>query len=827
MFADVILPLSLPRLYTYRIPDEMHLQPGMRVIVQFGSRRKYAAIVKHIHHRPPEAYVVKPILSQLDDHPVVWQHQLQFWEWVAQYYACTEGEVMNMALPAHLKLSSETVLLLDPAYAHPNALQALATQLSDEAYLVVEALSMKNALSIAEVQQILSDHSTASAHTIIKSLLDQHICIADESLKELYRPKMESFVALSPEYNDEQALHRLFDTLERAPKQLQLLMKFYELKQKEGFVKKKDLLQQAGATHAQLHALIEKGVFQEYTQAIDRLSFTFDGEIQPIRLTIAQQKCLQQIRDFLQEKQVVLLHGITSSGKTLLYVSLMQEAIARGEQVLYLLPEIALTAQMIRRLQQYLGPHIGIYHSRLNPNERVELWNKVRSGQLQVVVGSRSALWLPFIKLSLIIVDEEHDASFKQQDPAPRYHARDAAIYYAHLLQAKVILGSATPAVETYFQAQQGKYGYVALRERYGQIALPDMVLADMRTIAKQQRQDRHITPLLEEHIRRTLQDNKQVILFQNRRGYAPSQICQVCGWIPHCQQCDVALTYHKAENKLICHYCGRQYAPIKQCQACGSHAMIDKSFGTEKVEDELHMLFPKASIARMDLDTMRRKDSFHRLITQFEQRRIDILVGTQMVVKGLDFESVGLVGILLADSLLSYPDFRVNERAFQLMEQVSGRAGRKGEKGMVIIQAYRLQHPVLQWVMSHDYAAFFQTEIETREQFAYPPFVRLMKIMLKHAQQEKVIAAAYTLARSLHEVFAQESYLAYQPIIGPASPPVSRIRNQYLQEILIRLPRQLSRLQAYKEHILARCASLQENKEFKAVRIIPDVDPV
>lgn len=820
MFADVILPLALPKLYTYLIPDGMEVEPGMRVVVQFGKRRKYAAIIKRIHHQQPTAYAVKPILAKLDEYPVVWPHQLQFWEWVAHYYACTEGEVMNMAIPAHLKLSSETIIQLDPAYADESHLATIASQLSDEAYLVVEALAVKQELTLAEVQQLLGESTATSAQAIVKSLIDQHICVAYESIRESYRPKLETYILLSPAYAEEHALHRLFDQLEKAPKQLQLLMKFYELRQKQGWVKKKDLLEQTEASHAQLKALIDKGIFEEIKQTVDRMAFRYEGPIRQLHLTKTQQTCVQQIKEWMNEKHVVLLHGVTSSGKTVVYVSLIQEVLAKGEQVLYLLPEIALTAQMIRRLQQYLGRQVGVYHSRLSPNERVEMWNKVREGNLQVIVGSRSALWLPFCKLSLIIVDEEHDASFKQQDPAPRYHARDAAIYYAHLLNARVVLGSATPAVESYHQAMQGKYGYVMLKERYGQIALPDMILADMRTIPRQHRGERHITPLLEDYIRRTIQQQKQVILFQNRRGYAPSQICQVCGWVPHCEQCDVALTYHKAVHQLICHYCGRKYPPVTQCQACGSHAIINKSFGTERIEDELHVLFPKACIARMDLDTMRRKDSYHQLITQFEQRRIDILVGTQMVVKGLDFESVGLVGILLADSLLNYPDFRVNERAFQLMEQVSGRAGRKGEKGIVVIQAYQLHHPVLAHVMAHDYEAFFQMEIEARNHFQYPPFSRLVKITLKHRQQEKVTEAAYQLAGVLSDKLSAH-------ITGPATPLVSRVRNEYLQEMLIRLPRSAQALQEQKDKLVLFCNQVLQHPDFRSVRIIVDVDPM
>ncbi|PJJ76107.1 replication restart DNA helicase PriA [Thermoflavifilum aggregans] len=820
MFADVILPLALPKLYTYQIPDGMKVEPGMRVVVQFGKRRKYAAIIKRIHDEPPAAYAVKPVLSKLDEYPVVWPHQLHFWEWIARYYACTEGEVMNVAIPAHLKLSSETIIQLDPAYADETSIAVLASQLTDEAFQIVEALAVRHELSLAEVQQLLGETSYTSAQAVVKSLIDQHICVAYESIRESYRPRLETYILLSPAYAEEQALHQLFDQLEKAPRQLQILMKFYELREKQGWVRKKDLLEQAEASHAQLKALVDKGIFQEIKQTVDRIAFTYDGAIQQLHLTPSQQTCVQQIHDWFKEKRVVLLHGVTSSGKTLIYVSLILEAIAKGEQVLYLLPEIALTAQMIRRLQQYLGNQVGVYHSRLSHNERVEMWNKVREGSLQVIVGSRSALWLPFCRLSLIIVDEEHDMSFKQQDPAPRYHARDAAIYYAHLLHARVILGSATPAVETYQQAMQGKYGYVMLKERYGQIALPDMILADMRTIPRQHRGERHITPLLEDHIRRTLQQHKQVILFQNRRGYAPSQICQVCGWVPHCEQCDVALTYHKSIHQLVCHYCGRKYPPVTQCQACGSHAIIHKSFGTERIEDELHTLFPKASIARMDLDTMRKKDSYHQLIHRFEQGRIDILVGTQMVVKGLDFDSVGLVGILLADSLLNYPDFRVNERAFQLMEQVSGRAGRKGEKGMVVIQAYQLRHPVLAHVMAHDYAAFFQMEIEARAHFQYPPFTRLMKIVLKHAQQEKVVEAAHLLAGELTDKFPGQ-------ITGPAAPLVSRIRNEYLQEILIRLPRSAHKLQEQKDTIVDICNQLQQQSSFRHVRMIVDVDPM
>ncbi len=805
-FAEVILPLALPKNYTYAVPAHMEgaLQVGCRVAVQLGRQKKYAGIVKAIHEQAPLEYKTKPLLDMLDKDPVVYPTQLAFWSWIAAYYMCSEGEVLNAALPAHLKLASETLLLINDAYGDD------FTLLDDDEYLVAEALHVRKELRVEEVQMILDK---AEVYSVIKKLIEKKVCLVYEELKEVYKEKKENYVRLQEAYQEEEQLAALFNDMGRAPKQMELLLAYLHLLKTQGEVLQNELLKKSGATTAQLKGLVDKNVLWIEKKVVDRVPMgktiaSLDFEMSP-----AQAAALEEVRTHFLEKQVTLLHGVTSSGKTQLYVKLIEEYLQTGKQVLYLLPEIALTAQIIRRLQKHFSGKIGIYHSRFNNNERVEIWNKVKSGEIQIVLGARSSLLLPFKDLALVILDEEHDASYKQQDPAPRYHARDAAIYYAALFKAKVLLGSATPALESYYNAQQGKYGLVNLTERFGGIEMPAIEIIDVKKEMAEKNMDGNFTTALKTAITESIAAQKQVILFQNRRGYAPFLLCTTCGWIPHCKQCDVSLTYHRHLDKRHCHYCGTRYPYVYTCAACGSQTLIPKSFGTEKIEEDLQRVFPEARIARMDVDAVRNKDSHNKMIQLLEERSIDILVGTQMVVKGLDFDNVNLVGILSADSLLSYPDFRVNERAFQMMEQVSGRAGRKHDKGKVLIQASNTRHPVLQYVTAHDYVAMYQAEIAERQEFGYQPFFRLVKITLRHKNLLVAEQAAQILSSWLQPHIGQQ-------LVGPAAPLVGKVRNNYLQEMLIKLPRDSKTIAHTKQFI-----KLLAEKKFRSVSIVPDVD--
>jgi primosomal protein N' (replication factor Y) len=627
-------------------------------------------------------------------------------------------------------------------------------------------------------------------------------------------------VFLHPDYHQEEALAGLLNQWNnRAPKQLELLLAFLHLQKMEGEVKQPELLKKSGASAAQLTGLVEKGILKVQKLSVDRLPLMAKSVQIDFALSPHQEEALHKVKTALTEKNVCLLHGVTSSGKTQVYIRLIEEQVKAGKQVLYLLPEIALTAQIIRRLQQHFGGYISIYHSKFNPNERVELWNKVKKGEIRVVLGARSALFLPFSDLSLIIVDEEQDASFKQQDPAPRYNARDAALFYAHQLKAKVVLGSATPSLETYAQAVVGKYGLVELNERFGGIEMPSIEVADTRAVVDKKMIRHMITPMLKEAIEATLAEKKQVILFQNRRGYSPYKICGTCGYIPHCEHCDVTLTYHKIQNRLQCHYCGTSYPVLDSCIACGSANWAERNFGTEKVEEELDKMFPNHTVARMDVDTVKGKTAHDELIRNFEQQRMDILVGTQMVVKGLDFDHVALVGILDADGIMAFTDFRVNERAFQLMEQVSGRAGRKGKQGRVIIQTSNPGHPLIAMVMAHDYKAMYKEEINSRKIFHYPPYTRLVQLYFRHADKNKAMQAATFFAGRLIPIFGD--YL-----IGPAEPVVNRVKNRYIYEILLKLPRDGSKNSIARIHIQQQIAIMQNDAQMKSVHIQINVDP-
>lgn len=817
LYAEIIIPLALPKTYTWSIPAHLQgaVQPGIRVEVVLGKNKKYAGIIKRLFTDKPAAFDPKPILNVLDDDPMLHPIQLQFWEWLAQYYMCSEGEVMQAAVPANLKLSSETILIWNEE--HEEDFEGL----DDEEYVVAEALLIKKELRLHEVQQILD---ASHVYPVIKRLIEKQVCLVWEELKEKYREKKETYITLAPAYHNEEALADLLNnwskTHNKAPKQLELLLAYIHLDRSEGEVTQTSLLKKSGASAAQLKALVEKGILRSTKRSIDRIyrlpkDLNIDFELSP-----AQQKALDETRQQLEEKNVCLLHGVTSSGKTQLYVRLIEQYIRQGKQVLYLLPEIALTAQIIRRLQKHFGGHIAIYHSKFNPNERVEIWQKVKSGEIKAVLGARSALLLPFKDLGLVIADEEHDSSYKQQDPAPRYQARDAAIYYAGLFNAKVLLGSATPSIETYYNAVQQKYGLVKLTERFGNASMPVIELIDVSHFVQPDRQKVMLTPYLQQEVEKSVTDKKQVILFQNRRGYSPYMLCGTCGWIPQCKNCAVTLTFHKSKNKLACHYCGTTYPVMQTCVQCGSHNFVQKNFGTEKIEETIAETFPQLRVARMDYDSVKGKNDHDNLIKLFEQQKLDVLIGTQMVVKGLDFEHVNLVGILDADAILNFADFRVNERAYQLMEQVSGRAGRRDGVGKVLIQVSNTKHPVLEFVKQHDYEKLFRFELENRQLFFYPPFSRIIQVVFRHKDDHVAEEAAQIMLAGLKVNF--DKYLS-----GPAQPMINRVRNQFIWELLLKLPRSAALIQQCKQEIAQQMVIIQSNKRYRSVTIVPDVDPL
>lgn len=813
VFADVILPLNLPQVLTYGVPVEMQdlLLPGMRVELALGKNKQYSGIVERVHNERPGAYQVKPIRNILDEEPVVTEKQLQFWRWIAHYYMASPGEVMQAALPAHLKLMGETRLewVGDDSIAY---------EWSDAAYKAAEALRIRKEITITELRGITGPTQFASA---LNELLENEVIIINEALEPAYRPKKEKVVTLADVYSEEKELIALFDQLAKAPKQLQLLMAYVEMRRKHGMVKQQELLDRAQATASQLRALSDKGVFLVTEQNVDRVAPHGTGEYKEITLTEAQQKAYDELEEGLAEKNVALLHGVTGSGKTLLYVNKIREVLAAGKQAILLLPEIALTTQLVSRLSGYFGEDLGVYHSHFSNNERVEIWEKVRKDKYKVVAGPRSALWLPYTDIGVIIADEEHDTSYKQKDPAPRFHARDAAIYMAGMYGAKVILGSATPSVETLYNVQQGKYAYASLKERYQGVKLPEITVIDARSLTNVKRDGiKLLTPELQKAMAVALHERKQSILFQNRRGYAPFQMCTTCGWSPRCKNCDVSLTYHKSTDRLQCHYCGLKANVMHACPQCGSMGLASKSFGTERIEEEVQQTFPEARVARMDVDSMRGKNSVSDLLTKLEKRKIDILTGTQMVVKGLDLEAVALVGIISADSLLTYPDFRVNERAFQLMEQVSGRAGRADGVGHVYIQAYNLQHPVLQWVKTHDVQAFYRHEIRFREHFFYPPFSRIIRIIFRHAEEQRAAMAAQMMADGLAAIEGIS-------VQGPGPAVIPRVRNQYIREIWIKCPKDQRLIDSVKTYLKAQRQHIMGLKGNTNVQILFDVDPM
>ncbi|GAB4326249.1 MAG: primosomal protein N' [Bacteroidales bacterium] len=826
MFAEVLLPLPVEGTFTYAVPEDLRseiIQFG-RVTVQFGTKKIYSGLVISLTHQKPDFKKMKPVLALLDREPVINELQYRFWKWLAQYYMCTLGEVMQAALPAALKLASETILVAAEGF------DPESTPLTDSEYLVFEAIDIHKTLTIGEVEKITGRRKT---FPLIKSLIDKGVVHLREDLQERYKPLKETYIALAENWRSEQQMMELMNNLEkRAYRQLEVLMRWITLSKfgskEEKEVSRKELAGQEKSAASALQSLIKKGVFVTYQKTVSRLPHSDqEGETPLPELSPPQQKAINSLRASISAGRVALLHGVTSSGKTEVYVRLIREIIDRGQQVLFLLPEIALTTQIIGRLRKYFGDIVGVYHSKYSTEERYEIWHRVAGhkaeegnpGKYQIILGPRSALFLPFTDLGLVIVDEEHDASYKQFEPAPYYHARDAAIYLASLTGAGVILGTATPSIESYFNTTTGKYDLVEMHERYGEVMMPEILIADLKQETRRRTMKSLFSSLLLDHMRQALEQNEQVILFQNRRGYAPRLVCMSCGATPECRQCDVSLIYHKHKNELRCHYCGwsRHVPPV--CDVCGSSNLKMFGFGTEKVEDELTPLFPEARIRRMDLDTTRSKHSYQQIITDFEEQRIDILVGTQMVTKGLDFDHVGVVGILHADHMLAFPDFRAHERSFQQMAQVSGRAGRKNRRGRVIIQTWNPGHPVIHQVKTNNYLALFNQELAERRKYYYPPYCRLIRITLKHRDKRKVEEAAEHLAKLLRTRFDRR-------VLGPESPVISRIRNQYLMNILLKLERGKDLIND-KTAIKELIKTFFKEGTFRPVRIITDADPV
>lgn len=811
-YASVILPIAVPKPYTYFIPSEMIqvVQPGMRVEVQLGKKKLYSALVYKILEDPEEGTKPKPILSIIDKHPIVDEVQLKLWTWMAQYYCCSLGEVMLAALPAGLKMSSETRIIISPFFSEDYSM------LEDKEYLIAEALRNRHELTVDDVQKILGQKTV---FPILYRLLEKKIIYLKEELKGNYKPKKIGCVRLQEPYATEPILlEEAFELTARSQKQTDALLSFVQIYKTQQFVRKQDLYKMAGVDSTVLKALEKKAIFELYDREISRVGKYEEAVVDKFDLTKNQTTALDSIKEFYKNKNTILLHGVTGSGKTRIYIELIEKAIKKGEQVLYLLPEIALTTQIVARLQKIFGDDIAVYHSRMTNNERVDLWKEVLKNK-PIVLGARSALFLPFTNLKLIIVDEEHDTSFKQHDPAPRYNARDTAIFLAHLYSAKVMLGTATPALETYQNAKEGKYGLVEMKERFGGIQMPEVVIVDVADETKKKKMSSHFTSVLLKELTEALQRGEQAILFQNRRGYAPTLRCTTCGWVQECKNCDVSLTYHKAFNNLRCHYCGFQQKLPEECPACGDRNLTIRGFGTEKIEDELQIYLPDAKIARMDYDTVRTKHAHARIINDFEEKRIDILVGTQMVTKGLDFDNVGIVGVLSADQLMSFPDFRSTERGFQLMTQVSGRAGRKKKRGKVIIQAFNVAHPVLGEVIKNDYDRFFEREVEERKLFSYPPFQRLIKITLKHKDPRLLNEGTKIFAKILKDK------LGYR-MIGPAVPGIPRVRGQFLLEIFLKMEKDNQWLAYAKRLIIEAKYHLQGTKGFSGIRVNVDVDP-
>lgn len=828
-FVDVILPLHIHGTYTYRVPQEYNevVKVGQRVVVQFGPKRLYSAVIRRIHEDVPH-YKTKYVLSILDAEPIVNEPLFQFWEWIAQYYMCYIGDVMAIALPSAFRLASESSVSIHPDFSGE------LSDLTDQEMRVVQLLTDHPVMTVDDISRAIG---LQKMMPLLNTMIEREIIVMDEELRQRFTPRTSTYLTLAEEYRDQDRLRKLFDTLEQkktTQKQLNVLMKFLQMSQfgKESIAKRKllDTADGSSVSESALRTLIKNGIFEQAEQIESRLEhFESATSADSIVLNEEQQAAYEYLT--ASPKSISLLHGVTSSGKTEVYIRLINDVIKHGKQVLFLLPEIALTAQIINRLRKYFGDKVGVYHSRFSASQRAEVWNRTMSDdpekRYQVLLGARSALFLPYKELGLVIVDEEHDSSYKQYDPAPRYNGRDAAVVLAQIWKCRTVLGSATPSVESYFNAKQGKYGFCEMTKRYGGIRLPEVLCADMKAENKRIIQEHgkqaatgttHFSKFLLDHIQAALDNHEQVILFQNRRGFSLRIECDDCHWTPQCQHCDVSLVYHKATNSLRCHYCGYSIPLPQECPACHSHHLSLKGFGTERIEDDLSIIFPNAKVARMDLDSTLQKNRYLEIINDFQDRRIDILVGTQMVTKGLDFDNVSVVGIVSADNLINFPDFRAFERAFQQMTQVSGRAGRHGHQGKVIIQTYNPYHQAIRNVIDNDYIAMYNSQITERRVFRYPPYYRLIDITLKHRDPELLNEAAARFAAQLRGVFATR-------VIGPEYPSVARVRGLYLKKILLRFERTEAISEA-KRITLDLADKLKIDKTLASLQIHFDVDP-
>lgn len=812
-YIDVILPIPLKQTFTYSVNNDeaAFLKPGMRVAIPFGKTKVYTGIVFQVHDQAPAGYETKSIDHILDDKPILTSFQLQHWDWLSKYYMCSLGEVIKAALPSAFLLESETIIkLTSDTHFDENTL-------NDEEFLVLEALQNQSSLHINEVRSILDKKNVVS---IIQKLFEKGIVEVEETVYEQYTPKLKRYIKLKSEYTSEDNLRTLLDSLNRAPKQRDVLMNLFMLtSQTKKPIGSSELQKKSSASSATIKSLIDKGVLEEYFIQKDRIEFSGEASAEIKKLNEAQTKAYNEIKTSFASNDVVLLHGVTSSGKTEIYVRLIEKMIASGKQVLYMLPEIALTTQLIGRLQKYFGEKISVYHSKFSLNERVEVWNNVLSEKpkAQIIIGARSSLFLPFKNLGFIIVDEEHEPSFKQYSPAPRYNARDSAIVLANLHKAKLLMGSATPSLESYQNAKTGKFGLVTLKKRFGNVLMPDIELVDIKEKNKKKQMTGHFSDRLLEEMHEVLKNDEQIILFQNRRGFSPVVECTTCGVSPQCPNCDVSLTFHQYKNQLRCHYCSYHIAMMKDCIACGSHTLDTKGFGTEQIETELKSLFPNHKIARMDQDTTKGKHSYSKLIEALENQEIDILVGTQMLAKGLDFRNISLVGVMNADNLLNFPDFRAHERSFQLLQQVSGRAGRTKKQGKVLIQTYNPYHQILKQVSVNDYESMFKEQLEERYNYKYPPFYRTIKIVFKDKKLARVQKASIWFGQALKIQFKDN-------VLGPEPPPIGRIRNKYIINLLIKIPKDQSLVQT-KKYIDNVNRSFNSIKEFSSVRANIDVD--
>jgi len=810
LVAHVIVPLAAPKAYTYLVSDEMSeaIKVGMRVEVQFGRNKVYSGIVKALSHQD-STEKLKLVLNLLDEFPVVHPENIAFWEWIASYYVCTTGEVMLAALPTALKMSSETVIVHNPS------MEQIPETISDNAYLIGEALQIQSRLTLDEARKILN---IKSIMPVFQELIRVHYAFLEEEVQEKYKPKLKQYVRLAPEFRSEDSYPMLFEKCERSEKQTRALLAFFQLSRKEPEISKEILIKTSETDHATLKAMEGKGLIVLYDKRVSRLSEAAINNPELQVLSDYQQDAMEQIKSGFSENKPVLLRGITGSGKTRMYQELIREVFHKGGQVLYLLPEIGLTAQMQQRLSELYGPSLLVYHSRLNANNRVEIWKKIYEGH-SLVVGARSALLLPFKNLQLIIVDEEHDPSFKQQDPAPRYHGKDAALYLAQKMGAQIILGSATPSVESMYLAQKGKFHYVEMLQRYGDSVLPNMHLIDMVQARKQNKVTSIFSIELIEGIEKTLNQKEKVILFQNRRGFSPVLECDLCNWTAECIHCDVTLTLHKFADLMKCHYCGYHTKVPEVCPDCGSSQLQLKGFGTEKIEEEIQIFFPETKVARLDTDTAKSRSKMDYILEEFDSGDIEILVGTQMITKGLDFENVGLVGVLNADQSLHFPDFRSSERTFQLITQVAGRSGRRAKQGKVMIQAHQLSHPVIQEIMQGDFNGHVQRELTERKNFAYPPYIRMIQVTIKHKDPKVSEKAASILAHGLRSKLQER-------VLGPAAASVPRVNNYYIFHVLLKLEKRQAIIDESKKLLQKGIDYISKQAGMSTVRIQIDVDP-